>query len=292
MNLVTPNEQHLDLAKALNFKDLYFKREDLHPYKSHKGRSLPVMIDWYYRAGDRRFAVSSSGNAALASALYIKEMNLTNTDKASLDIFVGNHIDSNKLERLKVLADDNIKVISKERPIQALTLAVQEGARSLRQSMDDVALLGYESLSEELLTIGNIGAVFIGASSGTAALAMARHFKSKNVPIQMHIVQTSSCHPLVDGFETYEGPDERSVADAITDITAQRKFDLTNLINVDGGFGWYATNEDIRAAQNLVDKNTGLKISTNSALSVVGAMHAAYRGWEIKGTVVCIICGE
>ncbi len=292
MNQVTPHEQYLDLAKALGFKDLYFKREDLHPYKSHKGRSIPVMMDWYYRAGNRRFAVSSSGNAALAAALYTKELNSTNPEKITLDIFVGANIDPTKLERLKVLTDNNIHVIKKERPIQALTVAIQEGARSLRQSMDDVALLGYEALSDELLKIGNIGAVFMGSSSGTTALAIARNFKSKNIPAQMHIIQTSSCHPLVDSFELYEGPEEKSIAEAIVDITAQRKFDLTNLIKTDGGFGWYATNEDIRAAQNLVEKHTGLNISTNSALSVVGAMHAAYRGWEIKGTVVCMICGD
>ena len=32
-------------------KDLYFKREDLHPYGSHKGRSITVMIDIYIKEG-------------------------------------------------------------------------------------------------------------------------------------------------------------------------------------------------------------------------------------------------
>lgn len=290
--MITPHEQYLELAKALGYSDLYFKREDLHPYKSHKGRSLPVMIDWYFKKGDRRFGVSSSGNAALASALYIKELNAKNAEKCSLDIFVGLNVNQSKLAKLKSLADEHIQVLSKERPLQALTLATQEGVRSLRQSMDDVALLGYQPLAEEILQIGNVGAVFIGTSSGTTAQAFAQYFAGMNLPTQVHIIQTSSCHPLADAFEGYDGPQEKSIADAITDITAQRRFDLARLVNANGGFGWYATNDDIRMAQKLVRDHTGLSISTNSALSVVGAMHAAYRGWKVRGKVICMICGE
>jgi threonine dehydratase len=290
--MVTPHEEHIEIAKSLRFYNLYFKREDLHPYGSHKGRSIPVMIDWYYKTGERHFAVSSSGNAALAAALYTKELNSKTDDKIRLDVFVGLNVNSKKLEKVRALADGHIQVLIKERPLQALTEAIQQGARSLRQSMDDVALVGYEPLAEEILSIGNVGAVFIGTSSGTTAQALGRYFKGRSLPTQIHIVQTSSCHPLADAFEPYEGRHEKSIADAIVDQTAQRKFDLTNIIKSDGGYAWYATNEDIRTAQQLVKKHADLDISTNSALSVVGAMHAAYRGWEIHGNVVCLICGE
>jgi threonine dehydratase len=67
--MVTPLEQQKKLAEVIGFSDLYFKREDLHPYGSHKGRSIPVMIDHYVASGDTTFAISSSGNAALAAAI-------------------------------------------------------------------------------------------------------------------------------------------------------------------------------------------------------------------------------
>jgi threonine dehydratase len=161
--------------------------------------------------------------------------------------------------------------------------------RSLRQSTDDTALIGYESLAEELAEAGTI---FIGTSSGTTAQALAGYFIKNKLPIQVHIVQTSSCHPMSDAFGMYEGPDERSDADAIVDITAQRKIALVPLIEKTGSRGWFATNENIRTAQELVKKHTGLDISTNSALSVAGAIQAAYAGHEIKGPVICIICGD
>lgn len=297
--MLTPLEKQAGLASATGFSDLYLKREDLHPYGSHKGRSIPVMIDHYASKGDRAFVISSSGNAALAAAMHITALNAkSGNPPLSLDIFVGNHVSPNKLKRIRVLAEKssgNIRVLQKERPLQALTQAVQEGSRSLRQSVDDEALVGYASLAEELISDSKtkkIAAVFIGTSSGTTAQALAVYFQKNKSPIQVHIVQTSSCHPLAEFFEPYDGPDESSVADAIVDITGFRKSALIPLVEKTRGRGWIATNEDILAAQELVREHTGLDISTNSALSIVGAMKAAYTGYEIDGSVVCMICGE
>jgi threonine dehydratase len=301
----TTLQSYHDLAVALNLPEIYFKREDLHPYGSHKGRSIPVMIDTYLSQGKTHFAISSSGNAALAAAIYVQEKNREidhtivseNTHKIrdqknfiTLDIFVGNHIAHHKLEKLMAHTDTHIRILKKERPLQALTHAIADGATSLRQSTDDTALIGYDSLAQEL--IGKAGTIFIGTSSGTTAQALAHYFLKKKHPIQVHIVQTSSCHPLSDVFDSYDGPEEVSEADAITDIIARRKVALIPLIQTTGGSGWVATNNDIETAKILVKKHADLDISNNSALSVVGAMHAVYAGYELRGPVVCLICGE
>lgn len=299
---VTPHEKYPALAKAIGLKELYLKREDLHPYGSHKGRSVPVMIDKYRAEGDRHFAISSSGNAALAAAIHVHFVNdrvKSENDMIELDIFVGNHVAPHKLAKVKELAEKDgpskgkIRVLAKERPVQALTQAIEEGARSLRQSMDDSALIGYESLSAEIADISKgKGAVFIGTSSGTTAQALASYFLEKKLPIQVHIIQTSSCHPIALAFDSFETFNERSIADAIVDITAHRKEALVPLIKETGGRGWCASNENIRTAQSLVSKHAGLDISTNSALSVVGAMQAAYMGYEFEGPAICVVCGE
>lgn len=300
--MITPIESYTDLASAIGVSALYFKREDVHPYGSHKGRSIPVMIDHYYKAGDRSFVVTGSGNAALAAALCVKEINkgespfLKGVPKAgdfvSLDIYVGTHIAPHKLEKVKRLADSNIRVLIKERPLQALTQAVQEGMRSLRQSTDDIALAGYESLAEELAELKGISSVFVGTSSGTTAQALANYFMNKKLAIQVHIVQTSSCHVMADGFESYDGPDEASIADAIVDQVAQRKAKLIPLIKKTGGRGWVATNEAIEGAQTIVWDHTQLEVSTNSALSIAGVMQASAIGYDVGDVVVCLICGE
>lgn len=290
--MLTPQEKYPDLGSIIGLDNIYLKREDINPYGSHKGRSIPVMIDHYYDMGDRYFAISSSGNAALAAAIHIKNINETVSEKIKLDIYIGNRIAKHKLEKLEQFANDNIRILIKENPIQALNQATQQGIRSLRQSTDDKALDGYSSLAEELSQIKNLGAIFIGTSSGTTAQALANYFLEKKLPVQIHIVQTSSCHPLVDSFESADVPDEISIADAIVDRTAHRKNALIPLIQKTKGRGWFASNDDIRSAQAITSKYTGLDISTNSALSIVGAMKAAEIGYEIDGAIVCMICGE
>lgn len=291
---MTTLEHYPEFAKILGLPDLYFKREDLHKYGSHKGRSIPVMIDHYLKQGDRRFAISSSGNAALAAGLYVLELNREEKELVDLDIFVGKNVAEHKLKKLKDVADrsdGHIRVLVKERTLHALAEAVEEGARSLRQSTDDIALIGYESLSKELAKIKDIGSVFVGTSSGTTAQALAEYFlKKKNV--QIHIIQTSSCHPIADSFENYDGPEEKSIADAIVSQTTERKDKLTELLKETGGYAWVATNTEIKTAKELTKKYTGLDISNNSALAIVGAMQAVYRNWPLKGSVVCLICGD
>lgn len=307
---MTPIEHCPDLAKAIGLSDLYLKREDLHPYGSHKGRSIPAMIDHYYQSGDRHFAISSSGNAALAASLYVQELNAKNSTASktgdgtaagigsliNLDIYVGKNITDHKLEKLRNVANsaggEHIKVIIKDRPLFALNQAVEEGARSLRQSTDDVALKGYISLAEELASVKDAGAIFIGTSSGTTAQALAEYFLAKKLPIQIHIVQTSSCHPIADSFETIPATDERSIADAIVGLSAPRKAKLVPLIEKTGGHGWVASNEEIETAIELTRKHAGIEISNNSALSIVGAMQAAYQDWKMKGPAICLVCGD
>jgi threonine dehydratase len=292
---MTPLEQYPKLAEKIGTSNLYFKREDLHKYGSHKGRSIPFMIDSYYKKGDRKFAISSSGNAALAGAKYLAEFNSTNDDKIYLDIFVGHNVNESKLKKLKTFEQENssnMRVLIKERPLQALNQAIEDGYRSLRQSTDDIALSGYVSLAKELTEDPGLGAVFIGTSSGTTAQALAQYFIDNKINSQVHIVQTSSCHPIADQFENYDGPQEKSLADAIVAQTTERMPKLVNLINKTGGYAWTATNEEIETARNLVLTNTNVTISNNSALSIVGVIQAVYKDWKIDGKIVCLICGD
>lgn len=302
--MITPMEKQDKLAKALQFEGagLYLKREDLHPYGSHKGRSIPVMIDKYIASGYNSFAISSSGNAALAAALYIKELNADDnrkdSSKISLHIFAGKKIAPKKLGKLEALKDENILLTLDERPLQALFIKTQdESIKSLRQSTDDLALLGYESLADELLEIPNLKAIFIGTSSGTTAQALGERFKvssgkKNNEGIEIHIVQTSSCHPIADTNSSETARDEISIADAIVDHQAIRKNKLIKIIESSKGQAYIASNEDIRIAQELVHKYAGFEISTNSALSIAGLMKAIYAGKKWNGAVACIIAGD
>lgn len=291
--MITPSEEYQGLADALEIRRLFFKREDLHPYGSHKGRSIPLMIDEYLKQGIGEFAITGSGNAALAASSHIKKLNKDREDKIKLSILVGQNISTKKLEKLEIFKSEQISVTMHDRPIQTLfNITKDPSVKALRQSTDDLALKGYDSLAEELIDIPEIKAVFIGTSSGTTAEAVASYFKSNSKDIEVHIVQTVSCHPMADAFIDTEVTDEKSIADAIVDHTALRKNKLVKLIKETSGAGWVASNEQIKMAQDLTLKNTGLQISTNSALSVAGLMQAVYTGKSWDGSVVCMICGD
>lgn len=291
--MITRNEEYPELAKALEIKSVYFKREDMHPYGSHKGRSIPVMIDKYIEKGIRHFAISSSGNAALAAAFHVHKLNEGLTDKIRLDILVGQKITKKKLHKIEPFKNEFINITMHERPVQTLfNITKDSNIKSLKQSTDDLALLGYSSLAEELLEIPDLKVIFVAASSGTTAQALAEYFESKKKKIIVHIVQTSSCHPLADSFIDDQQIDEQSIADAIVDHVAPRKERLTKLITDCNGSAWIASNEQIKAAQDITKLHTGLSISTNSALSVAGLMQAVYTGRSWSGPAVCIICGD
>lgn len=97
----TPQLPHPKLSQALGLiSELYLKREDLHPYGSHKGRSIPGMIEAYAKQGVRDFVISSSGNAALAAIHAVKAYNEQHPEPTTLKILVGKKIDPNKLQTL------------------------------------------------------------------------------------------------------------------------------------------------------------------------------------------------
>ncbi len=287
MDNQTPQNSYPELAKAIGVPEIILKREDLHPYGSHKGRSIPQMIEEYIKAGYSEFVISSSGNAALSALKFVQDYNKSNT-KITLKIFVGENIEQQKLERLKnEIKDENISIEQVERPKQSAFKLNKTGiAKNIRQSTDDLALSGYKTLVDELKQIENLQAIFIPTSSGTTAQALVE------TEVQIHIVQTSSCHPIAEFFDKNYTQEETSIAGAIVDKVAHRKEKIIEIIQNSHGFGWIVSNEEIENAIKLVKEKTDIDISPNSALSVAGLQKAIRNGWKWNGPVVCLITGK
>ncbi len=290
---LTPQTSEPRLAEALGVSRLFLKREDLHPYGSHKGRSIPVMIDAKSAKGARDFAVSSSGNAALAAIRHVQKKNKEGAG-LTLSVLVGENINPEKKALLDAeITDGHVELISSKRPLQLLMEIIQGDKKtSLRQSTDAGALVGYRALADELALIPNLSAVFVGTSSGTCAQALADHFRFRKLPIAVHVVQTTSCFPIASAF--YDKPEgaQSSIADAIVDKVAYRKDALVLAVRNSGGSGWIATNKEIQRAQELVQTHAGVTVSPNGALGVVGLMQAIGHGIEFDGPVACIVTGK
>ena len=288
---MTPQTKTQKLSQVLDLHtDLYLKREDLHPYGSHKGRSIPVMIQHYIKQGKTSFCISSSGNAALAAALFVTQYNTTEKQNIQLKIFVGQKISAEKLKILQqaVGSSTAITIEQVENPKQkAFQMDKENICKNLRQSTDDTALIGYQTLADELAEIKNLSAVFIPTSSGTTAQGLHEGFKKHGLNPQIHIVQTPQCHPLVDN-----SPIGTSMAHAIVDTVGYRKQPIQTVLQTSHGQGWIATDKDIILAQNLLKEHEDIEVSANSALSVAGLQLAQKNNWHFDGPVVCLITGR
>ncbi len=293
----TPQQAYPELAKALGGPTIYLKREDQHPYGSHKGRSIPLMMKHYIKREDKRaFVISSSGNAALAAMKMAVKHNMNNPDKQiTLRVFVGKKISEKKLSMLvKEIQnpDSGINIEQVEKPKQqAFQLGKSDDVVFLRQSTDDIALEGYVDLANELYKIPDLAAVFVPTSSGTTAQAIAETFATKNRLPQVHIVQTNACHPIADALGAVADDADASVAGAIVDNVAHRKQAVVDAVKKSSGTAWVPTDDEIKAARKLVRETTKIDISPNSALSVAGLQKALASGLEFDGPVVCLVTG-
>lgn len=293
----TPQQSYPKLAKALGISNVYLKREDQHPYGSHKGRSIPHIIKTYLRRdGIRSFVISSSGNAALAAIKMAKKHNQNNPEKKiKLYVYIGKKISSKKFNILQEEIGNlqmEISLQQGERPKQEAFLAgKEEGTVFLRQSTDDLALEGYTELANELYNIPDLVAVFVPTSSGTTAQAIAECFSAKEHIPQIHIVQTEACHPIAKALGKESKNIEHSIANAIVDNVAHRTQTVVGAVKKTDGTAWIPTDEEIITAQKLVKETTGIDISPNSALSIAGLQNALAEGRVFDGAVVCLITG-
>ncbi|PIR76710.1 MAG: hypothetical protein COU32_00480 [Candidatus Magasanikbacteria bacterium CG10_big_fil_rev_8_21_14_0_10_42_10] len=293
----TPQQAYPALAKALGINNVFLKREDEHPYGSHKGRSIPHMMKTYIkRDGIRDFVISSSGNAALAAIRMAMKHNQNNPDKQiTLRVFVGKNIDEKKLSRLHneiTNTTSGINIEQVERPKQeTFKLDKEKIATSLRQSTDDLALEGYQELAYELMKIPDLIAVFIPTSSGTTAQAIAEVFVREQPTTQVHIVQTTACHPIATALGATGEDTDSSVAGAIVDNIAHRKQAVADAVTLTHGAGWIVNDEKIESAQKLVNETTHIEISPNSALAVAGLKKALESKIKFEGAVACVITG-
>lgn len=288
--MITPQTESKELAQKLGIPALFFKREDLHPYGSHKGRSIPHMIDEKVKKGARHFVISSSGNAALAAIRHIQKKNQAGLD-LSLSVITGEHIDPEKKNMLShEITNSRITITESKRPLQTLFELIKgEKVESLRQSNDPLALVGYETLAQEILETKNLDAIFIASSSGTTAQAIGEYVIKTGSKARIFVVQTNEVSTLVlNKPETKES----SLAHAIVDKVGHRKSAVQHIVEQTHGAGIVATNAHIIRAQKLLKETAQIDATANGALGFAGLLATLDQDTTFNGSVVCIVTGK
>lgn len=273
----TPLEQY-----TIGDRKVFIKREDKNPNGSFKDRSLAFQISKYYEERHKKLIISSSGNAAISAAAYC------NLAKIDLDIFVSNRIEKEKLNKLQNFNKNNTSkiktVISKRPKSDAIKYSKKNNIPNLRGSIDDLAAVGFETISFELFKQNpQIDAIFIPCSSGTSTVGIYNGYKhiSKSVP-SLHVCQTEKIHPIAKEFDSNFTETQDSLAKAISDRVAHRKKSVINIIKETNGFGWVVSDklleESISMTKMLDIDNT----SYNSHLSLAGYLKAIKKGQNFK----------
>ncbi len=290
----TPLENHPDLAKDLELKHLYIKREDLNPTGSHKDRGLAYQISAHIQEGKENFSISSSGNAAISAINILKNTNFP------LHVFLSEKISKEKLKRLTEILDnkvsnelfckkdcsfENINFYFTQKPLsKEIQYSKKNNTTSLRGSVDPYGWQGFKTIACEIE--GDFDTIFIPTSSGNTTKGI---YEGLSLKRPIHIVQTTKVNTIARSFDSDFLPTKTSKAKSIVDRIGHRAKEIEKIINDSNGHGWVISNKEIDESQALLRKNN-LSTSNESALTIAGIIKAKRKGWSLSKPL-CIFTG-
>lgn len=281
----TLGEGQTELTRIeVNSRPLYLKHEYKNPNGSFKDRSLAYQLSWYHSQGVGKFAISSSGNAAVSAAAYCDANDL------ELTVFVSKNIDSAKLERIAKYEGEMIKIVQSLKPkSECIQFANSSGATNLRGSKDDIATIGFKTIAYEIATqLPAVDAIFSPTSSGTSIVGMYLGFQEEHLNPQIHICQTTRIHPIAKEFDFGFTPTTSSLANAIVDRVAPRKGQVQEIIRNTGGQGWVISDQELMDAEDVLKQVINTALSYNSLLAVAGYLKAVKNGANFTNPVIIL----
>jgi threonine synthase len=316
---ITPMAKQESLAKALNAAaPVWVKDETGNVGGSHKARHLMGVL-LYLRvleaaklpAGDglrnRRLAIASCGNAALAAAV------LARAADWPLDVFIP--VDANPRVR-RYLSELGATVTAcQRRPdevgdpcVLRFREAVARGAIpfGVQGNENGLAIEGARTLAFEMaetLSVGEpIETVFVQVGGGALASAVAQGF---DVAVQIGLlkqspkliaVQTEACAPLARAWAKLEKSDftqaalhrsrymwpwhnpGRSLADGILDDETYDWWAVSQGMRVSGGWPVVVNEEAVAAAHRLARVHTSILTSATGTAGLAGALGSLPNG--------------
>ena len=252
------------------------KNEYANPNQSFKDRGLAYQISKHYQEEKTKFALSSSGNAAISSAYIAKKYSL------DLELFLAKSIDQKKFEKIMSISNssNSINVNTSNRPRSDLMKFVNSNSSvtNLRGSTDPYAISGYKTIAYEIVEqFPEVDAIFIPCSSGTSTLGIAEGFSELKKSVAIHICQTTKTNPIAKTFDRNYITTENSFADAITDKVAHRKKSICAIIEQTGGSGWVISDQDLMHAKEVSEAWNFELLTFNSLLSLAGLLKSRER---------------
>jgi len=249
----------MPITPLIKLDNFYLKREDLNITGSAKDRAIPLQIENLVRTNFTKAVISSTGNAAISAAHFCQEKNI------NLTIFLSPRISPQKLEIIKKYPAN--LVFSKKPISDAIKFSKKESAYLLRQSTDPVSLIGYQNITQDLISqIPNITSIFIPVGSGTTLLGIAQKLPPT---VKIFAVQSAANCPISKFFDQNFKPENNLITDALSVKFIPQKNKIIDVIKKSNGTGLVINNEDIiKSAKILESKN--INTSLEGALALAG----------------------
>lgn len=262
---------------------ILFKCEFENPTGSIKDRGIAYQISALASQGTKKAVISSSGNAGISAAYYCHSAHI------NLTVFISPHINAQKLAILEKL---NCRIIQTKKPVSgAFKYTKENKAFNLRQSIDDNAVIGYETIAYELNEAEvKIDAIFIPVSSGTILTGIASGFHKLGKSCAIHAVQTEAIHPIASLFDKDFTSQKKSLADAIVAKYTPRQEQVITVIKKSKGSGWVISDQDIKKADVWL-KSHRMNCSYEGAAALAAFWKAGKHGFNYKNPV-CLLTGR
>ncbi len=285
-------------TKILNNYEVFIKREDLNPGGSHKDRGLAYEISYHHSKGEKDFVISSSGNSAISAFCIVKNSPLT------LAIFLSENTPQEKLGRFSAIAGIKLEDINKKYPnirifftakaiSQSIEYSKNNNATLLRGSTDEIAHIGYTTISNEIFKdYPDITDIFIPTSSGTTLCGIYQGYvdlvndnKITKIP-RIHACQTAKINIFSREFDKDFILENTSTVHSIVDRIGHRYSDVIEGIKESQGFGWVIGEEELNKTKAFLNQNDVKYMSNEGCLAVSSVEKAIKKGFKIDKTLV------
>ena len=275
-----------EINKLLNIEHLYFKREDENTTGSLKDRSLAYQVSLAKQNNKKELIIPTSGNAGISAAAYCA--------KAGIKLYVFISPETEKAKISEMQKYNPIIVKSKKAIKLANYLSAKYKIENLRPSINDSSIEGFKSIAFEIFeNLGKVGAIFTFVTSGSSFVGIGRAYQCllKNNEIKkmpaLYAVQSGNIFSVAGEFgEVAAGSNPFHFLGA---KNTRRKEEIMKLINLSGGSGIYAEENEISQAGDIL-KNNGILTSPEGQASLAGVIKAGEKNNFNK--VVCILSGK
>ena len=260
---------------------MLLKREDQNPTGSHKDRAAEAQVRACREAGDGAVVLSSSGNAAIASARAGRLQGL------NVYAFLSERTPASKVQ---AVLDHGATVLLGKKPKNLATF-ISRGFKlsNLRPSACDISIEGFRSLGRELVqrweTHRDFDSVFQFSSSGSSLIAVGLELARTFPAPSLHAVQAGAVCPIAAPDDEAARLGAAPTTGALCASKTPRSADARRLLAALGGRGWIMTDAEVDAAGAELEQS-GRAVAREAAAALAAADRAIRTGAVTRPLVV------